>query len=861
MLQVIMLVVGVWYVYELLTLGSSGLKLGLPPEVLVEWRAQRRKQYLWGIAAGWGSLVAGILTSVGMTPSYPTTTDVARAQLAMIVVTAIVLIVCLALSIAASRKAKSLEQQRTGFGYGMPGYPPTAGQPGADPAAAQSGWYPPAVQAPAPATPIAEPLARAGAVPTAEPASPGPAPDHNLIQLGTFVAAGSSLVLLAVLFIPWFTWIEGGIVITPTGGTPYSPSGDWSGMAALGFPCLLLVAASLAGLGAAAARLTRAFKLPAATDIVLLALGVLAVGLVVVALVAPVHPAPGNRYVAYPDATVNPAVGLYLGLAAAMGIVLGASLGVAPFGRQQRTTAAGSGPVTAPAHSATLPQSAAPAPAVAPPAQAATHLVPGNGVAVRPMTEHLDAPLGFCEFCGAKRIMAGQGHCAQCGRKLSQPSEIQESHSEVANETKEDSQVTASQQPTAAKIRESMKILSDAYLCRDNPELYRQIEAVLASVLTAGESGVGVLLSSLYEGISISNGSVLLKDWGDYTWNELLKKREIVRALQRGNAKSASSSLKDLLAANCRVGLWAEIIVPALRSAIEAIDTSAGQDEGAPQAEQINGNNAPAPAVAALAWAPTHLVPAAGMAFWAAPDGRLAPVGQVPGNLELVVDASAGAWAQVRAANGWQGWVDGRLLAGGVGNAGAKSVGASAGKEERCEAKFNANGRVVSIDVPEGRWALKVKGQNKYYEQRASSLLEAAEILRKVDAIPQLTYYTVTTPDGSLGRDSQGYYTEAPIKTTNLIVGSRGDRSRVVEFSSLRGFGDTLKNQTSVALMKKNGQYSRLVLLMKCGKCDYESPVETQAGSLVRECYCCGTENTGHRGEVSVLVGTGMVEI
>src|ERR1035437_7740890 len=130
MLQVIMLVVGVWYVFELLTIGSSGLKLGLPPEILVEWRAQRKKQYLWGIAAGWGSLVAGILTSVGMTPSYPTTTDVARAQLSMIVVTAIVLIGCLVVSIAASKKAKSFEQKWTSLGYGMPGaYPPAANQP------------------------------------------------------------------------------------------------------------------------------------------------------------------------------------------------------------------------------------------------------------------------------------------------------------------------------------------------------------------------------------------------------------------------------------------------------------------------------------------------------------------------------------------------------------------------------------------------------------------------------------------------------------------------------------------------------------------------------------------------------------
>jgi hypothetical protein len=82
-----------------------------------------------------------------------------------------------------------------------------------------------------------------------------------------------------------------------------------------------------------------------------------------------------------------------------------------------------------------------------------------------------------------------------------------------------------------------------------------------------------------------------------------------------------------------------------------------------PQQLQAHQPSAPAPAVAAPVWAPTHLVPAAGMAFWAAPDGRQPPVGQLPANLELVLEASAGAWAQVRAINGWRGWVDGRLLA------------------------------------------------------------------------------------------------------------------------------------------------------------------------------------------------------
>ena len=71
---------------------------------------------------------------------------------------------------------------------------------------------------------------------------------------------------------------------------------------------------------------------------------------------------------------------------------------------------------------------------------------------------------------------------------------------------------------------------------------------------------------------------------------------------------------------------------------------------------------APAPAVAAPAWMPTHLVPAGGMAAWDSPDPSRPPVSQLSARLELTVEANSGAWAQVRAANGWRGWVEDRLL-------------------------------------------------------------------------------------------------------------------------------------------------------------------------------------------------------
>jgi tetratricopeptide (TPR) repeat protein len=59
---------------------------------------------------------------------------------------------------------------------------------------------------------------------------------------------------------------------------------------------------------------------------------------------------------------------------------------------------------------------------------------------------------------------------------------------------------------------------------------------------------------------------------------------------------------------------------------------------------------------------PTHVVPTQGMAFWSNPDGTQLPNGRLSPHLELMVVSASGAWALVRASNGWQGWVDGRLL-------------------------------------------------------------------------------------------------------------------------------------------------------------------------------------------------------
>ena len=69
-----------------------------------------------------------------------------------------------------------------------------------------------------------------------------------------------------------------------------------------------------------------------------------------------------------------------------------------------------------------------------------------------------------------------------------------------------------------------------------------------------------------------------------------------------------------------------------------------------------------------------------------------------------------------------------------------------------------------------------------------------------------------------------------------------------------------MANQRNTAITKTQG-YAKLILLMKCGACGYESPVETEPGDMLRECYCCGTTNKTSRGSVTIFLGTNRVDI
>ena len=109
------------------------------------------------------------------------------------------------------------------------------------------------------------------------------------------------------------------------------------------------------------------------------------------------------------------------------------------------------------------------------------------------------------------------------------------------------------------------------------------------------------------------------------------------------------SRVNEYLAADAE---RAEQVVPDAPVAVAAASA-------APVADTTTVHDEPA---AAAAFVATHAVPGAGMPAWAEPDPAAEPVATLAGGVELRVVGETGAWARVVAANGWEGWVDGRAL-------------------------------------------------------------------------------------------------------------------------------------------------------------------------------------------------------
>ena len=152
-------------------------------------------------------------------------------------------------------------------------------------------------------------------------------------------------------------------------------------------------------------------------------------------------------------------------------------------------------------------------------------------------------------------------------------------------------------------------------------------------------------------------------------------------------------------------------------------------------------------------------------------------------------------------------------------------------------------------------WQTHQTGKNRYFRSKTKTLFEATEALNAVSAIPGLTYYIVETPDGNLGRDCESFYTEAPLKTSNLRLQAKDGVGTKVEFKSMVFPGNMMLAAQMVAQLRAAGAYAKLVFMMKCGRCDYESPVEAEAGTFTCQCYKCGATNSGSRANITTFVG------
>jgi hypothetical protein len=113
MLQVAFMVLGIVYVFKLIGLAKAGVQLGLPPEALAAWRHYRFRQYVWGIVAGWGSAVVGVIVLVATIKpgTYYTESEALAAQVPSLLAGIAVLIVGIVFSSRARGRARGIETQ------------------------------------------------------------------------------------------------------------------------------------------------------------------------------------------------------------------------------------------------------------------------------------------------------------------------------------------------------------------------------------------------------------------------------------------------------------------------------------------------------------------------------------------------------------------------------------------------------------------------------------------------------------------------------------------------------------------------------------------------------------------------------
>ena len=116
MLQIIFMVIGVYYLFRLLTMNPmTGARPGLLGPALVEWQRTKRREYIAMIIAGWGSFAVNIAVDVALAPSggFAADSDAMSVMLLSLVAGLIVLVAGGVVSYRAHQKCKDLELRAT----------------------------------------------------------------------------------------------------------------------------------------------------------------------------------------------------------------------------------------------------------------------------------------------------------------------------------------------------------------------------------------------------------------------------------------------------------------------------------------------------------------------------------------------------------------------------------------------------------------------------------------------------------------------------------------------------------------------------------------------------------------------------
>lgn len=144
------------------------------------------------------------------------------------------------------------------------------------------------------------------------------------LGFGELLIGISSLVLLGLLFLPWFNWVAGSVVISDESGSrnPQNSLTIWEASPLIAYTLLFL---GIVAIGIVLFKHIHPTGFPSAISIFTAGFGLISAGIVLAKIIMP--PAEVDLGgIVLKTVEVTPAIGSYLALAAVIGITLGCVL-------------------------------------------------------------------------------------------------------------------------------------------------------------------------------------------------------------------------------------------------------------------------------------------------------------------------------------------------------------------------------------------------------------------------------------------------------------------------------------------------------------------------------------------------------